>query len=206
MASGPGSWPYGAREAQQTFVTIAREIAKSETLWMLAFGEHVAEAQSAFAGCENIEVLEIETDDAWARDVGPTCVVNEAGEVRGIDWQFNAWGGAYDGLYAHWEKDNLAAEKICDALSLACYDAQDFVLEGGSVHATERERSGDGSLPARPGRNPKLTKEQIETKLLAYLGAEKVIWLPRIIGMRQTSMWIMYAPLSVRRGGSGLDG
>lgn len=43
--------------------------------------------------------------------VGPTCVVNGQGEVRGVDWQFNAWGGDYDGLYAHWEKDNAAAAR-----------------------------------------------------------------------------------------------
>lgn len=184
----PGSWPHGAKEAQQTFVTIAREIAKSETLWMLAFGEYFAEVKRVFADCENIEVLEIETDDAWARDVGPTCVVNEAGAVRGIDWQFNAWGGEYDGLYAHWEKDNLAAKKICEALSLDCYDAQNFVLEGGSIHS-----DGEGTLLVTEacllshGRNPALTKEQIEMKLLEYLGAEKVIWLPRGIYQDETN-------------------
>ena len=42
------------------------------------------------------------TDDAWARDVGPTFVVNDRGERRGIDWGFNAWGGAVDGLYPSW--------------------------------------------------------------------------------------------------------
>lgn len=40
-----------------------------------------------------------------ARDVGPTCVVDDHGAVRGVDWQFNAWGGMVDGLYAHWEKE-----------------------------------------------------------------------------------------------------
>ncbi|MFR4414389.1 MAG: agmatine deiminase family protein [Butyricicoccus sp.] len=34
----------------------------------------------------------METDDAWARDVGPTFVINGRGERRGIDWGFNAWG------------------------------------------------------------------------------------------------------------------
>lgn len=151
----PGSWPYGGAEAQGAFIQVARAIADSEEVWMLAGPEHLAQAQAAFAQDEKIHVLSIPTDDAWARDVGPTCVVNEAGQVRGIDWQFNAWGGSFDGLYAHWEQDNAAARAICEALGLDCYDAQHFVLEGGSIHS-----DGEGTLLVTEacllsgGRNP----------------------------------------------------
>lgn len=184
----PGSWPHGAKEAQQTFAEIARAIAESEQVWMLASGEGFTQAQKAFVGDPNIQVVEIQTDDAWARDVGPTCVVNEAGEVRGIDWQFNAWGGDFDGLYAHWEQDNLAASRICEALGMDCYDAQHFVLEGGSIHT-----DGEGTVLVTeacllsPGRNPQLHKGQIEELLKQYLGAGKVIWLPRGIWQDETN-------------------
>lgn len=184
----PGSWPYGAKEAQQTFAVIARAIAESETVWMLAEEGYSEEVRKIFSKDQNIRVLEIETDDAWARDVGPTCVINEAGTVRGIDWQFNAWGGAYDGLYANWEKDNLAASRICEALKMDCYDAQQFVLEGGSIHS-----DGEGTLLVTEacllskGRNPLLKKGQIEETLKQYLGAEKVIWLPRGIYQDETN-------------------
>ena len=60
-----------------------------------------------------------------------------------VDWQFNAWGGMVDGLYAHWEKDNAAARAICAALGMDCYDAQHFVLEGGSIHS-----DGEGTILA----------------------------------------------------------
>ena len=176
----PGSWPDGGREAQLVFARIARAIAQSEHVWMLAGSGHVQQVQACFAQDVNISVLEIETDDAWARDVGPTCVVNHAGEVRGIDWQFNAWGGEVDGLYAHWEKDNQAAVQICGALQMDCYDAQHFVLEGGSVHS-----DGEGTVLVTEacllskGRNPKMDRKEIEHQLKAYLGAEKIIWLPR---------------------------
>ena len=79
---------------------------------------------------------------------------------------FNAWGGEVDGLYASWEKDDAAAEAICDALDYPVYDAGDFVLEGGSIHS-----DGEGTLLVTeacllsPGRNPHLTKEEIEKKL-----------------------------------------
>lgn len=186
----PGSWPREGREAQETFCQVARAIGESEHVWMLCDREHFSKVCEIFREDEQITVLEIETDDAWARDVGPTCVVREvvpygaSGEdrkrsVRGVDWQFNAWGGAVDGLYAHWERDDAAADAICRALGLDCYDARELVLEGGSVHS-----DGEGTLLVTQscllsgGRNPKLTREQIERKLCQYLGAEKVIWLP----------------------------
>ena len=114
----PGSWLYGGRDAQPAFAQAARAIAESETVWMLAGPADAGAVQAEFAGDENIHVLTIETDDAWARDVGPTCVVDDHGTVRGVDWQFNAWGGMVDGLYAHWEKDNAAARAICAALGV----------------------------------------------------------------------------------------
>lgn len=184
----PGSWPHGAKDAQQAFAAIARAIAESEKVWMLAAPQYAKEVQELFSKDTDIRVLEIETDDAWARDVGPTCVINETGTVRGIDWQFNAWGGTYDGLYAHWEKDNLAASRICGALGIGCYDAQHFVLEGGSIHS-----DGEGTILATEacllskGRNPELGKCGIEKILKEYLGAEKVIWLPRGIYQDETN-------------------
>ena len=174
----PGSWPNGAIEAQEAFTRIAKAIAESEELWMLADQSHLAKVQQVFSDTPNVHPLEIETDDAWARDVGPTCVVN-GNQIRGIDWKFNAWGGDYDGLYAHWEKDDAAASKICDALGIKRYDAHPFVLEGGSIHS-----DGEGTVLVTEtcllskGRNPDLSKAQIEDKLKEYLGAQKIIWLP----------------------------
>ena len=184
----PGSWPHGGHAAQRTFAAVARAIAESEAVWMLAGPEALAAVEAEFAHDDAITVLPIETDDAWARDVGPTCVVDGKGTVRGVDWQFNAWGGSCDGLYAHWEKDNAAAPKICEALGLDWYDAQHFVLEGGSIHS-----DGEGTILATeacllsPGRNPRLTREQIEAQLCSYLGAEKVVWLPRGIYNDETN-------------------
>ncbi|MDO5391723.1 MAG: agmatine deiminase [Eubacteriales bacterium] len=184
----PGSWPDGAKEAQRTFTEIARAIAQSEQVWMLASSQHVKQVQEVFTDCPAVRVLEIETDDAWARDVGPTCVVSAEGDVRGIDWQFNAWGGEWDGLYAHWEKDNLVASRICEALEMDCYDAQHFVLEGGSIHS-----DGEGTVLVTEacllsrGRNPHMSKSEIEETLKEYLGAQKVIWLPRGIDQDETN-------------------
>ena len=185
----PGSWAYGARDARKAFAQIAEAIAEGEDIFMLAGPSSIESAKAAFSGkSENIHILPIETDDAWARDVGPTFVKNARKEVRGINWRFNAWGGEVDGLYASWEKDDAAAEAVCDALGYPVYDAGDFVLEGGSIHS-----DGEGTLLVTeacllsPGRNPRLTKEEIEKKLCEYLGAKKVIWLKNGIWQDETN-------------------
>ena len=139
---------------------------------------HMLERQVTCEG-KGIEVVELESDDAWARDVAPTFVKNADGIVRGINWSFNAWGGDYDGLYADWTKDNLVAKRFLEYAGFDCYDAEPFVLEGGSIHS-----DGDGTMLVTesclcsPGRNPKLSKAQIEEKLKQYCNVEKVVWLP----------------------------
>lgn len=174
----PGSWNYGAKKAREAFRRVALSIAESEKVYMLAEPDTAEHAREVFSGT-GVSVIEMESDDAWARDVGPTFVVNKEGDVRGIDWEFNAWGGAVDGLYAHWEKDDKVAEQFCRRLGYECYEAHPFVLEGGSIHS-----DGQGTVLVTeacllsPGRNPRMSKKEIEEKLKAYLGAEKVIWLP----------------------------
>lgn len=185
----PGSWTNGGKEAQVTFTEIAKAIAESEKVFLLCDEDHLEEVGELFKDEANILVYCIKTDDAWARDIGPTCVKNKQGQVRGIDWKFNAWGGDFDGLYLDYENDDAAAAEICEQLGLeAKYDAKHFVLEGGSIHS-----DGQGTVIVTEacllskGRNPQMTKEQIEEELKEYLGAKKVIWLPRGIEGDETN-------------------
>ena len=186
----PGSWNYGAKKAREAFKRVAWAIAESEEVFMLAEADVEENAREMLTGNpgHEIHVIRMESDDAWARDVAPTFVVNDEKNVRGIDWEFNAWGGDVDGLYAHWEKDDQVAEKVCEELHYDCYEAHPFVLEGGSIHS-----DGEGTVLVTAacllsaGRNPKLSKQEIEQKLCDYLGAQKVIWLERGIYNDETN-------------------
>ncbi len=173
----PGSWGRDPKVAQEAFLCVIRAAAHSGRVWLLAGKsdfEHAKEAAGNLA-----EVLEIESDDAWARDIAPTFVTN-GHEVRGISWRFNAWGGQADGLYTDYKKDDALAAAVCRALGCSYYDSGAFVLEGGAVCS-----DGEGTLLVTescllsPGRNPSLRKDSIERTLKDYLGAEKVLWLPR---------------------------
>lgn len=175
----PGSWPYGGVAAQTVFSEIARAIAKDETVFMLCNEKDYKAVKEHFKADENIEVLQVETDDAWARDVGPTCVKDKDGRVYGVDWCFNAWGGDYDGLYASYQKDDAAAAAVCQQLEIPVINAHPFVLEGGSIHS-----DGEGTLIVTKscllskGRNPSMSQQEIEDRLKHYTGCKKIIWLP----------------------------
>lgn len=182
----PGSWGNDPTPARKAFAEIITYLALHEEVYVLVSETSKVTAQQMLPS--TVHLLEIQTDDAWARDIAPTFVKDSAGAVRGIDWAFNAWGGAVDGLYTDYQNDDAAASAICCALQLPCYDAHPFVLEGGAIHS-----DGEGTLLVTEacllskGRNPHMTKAQITEQLCQYLGAEKVIWLPHGIYQDETN-------------------
>lgn len=175
----PGSWCYEAKYAEKVFAEIIEKISEFENVFVLASNKKFHHAKACLENVRNAEVLNINSDDAWARDTAPTFVVNGKGDIRAVDWQFNAWGGEYDGLYANWDNDDKIPYELCKKLGIALYDAHPFVLEGGSIHT-----DGEGTLITTEecllskGRNPQLTRAEIEENLKKYLGVKKIIWLP----------------------------
>ena len=171
------SWQYGGYAARKAFVQVAEAIARSEKVTVCASEAQYDNARAMLP--PEIRVVEMSSNDSWARDYAPTFVKNDVGEVRGIDWGFNAWGGLEDGLYFPWDKDNRMARKLCDLLDMDVYDKRDFILEGGSIHV-----DGEGtcmvteSCLLSKGRNPGLSREEIEDNLKKYLKVSTILWLP----------------------------
>ncbi len=81
---------------------------------------------------------------------GPTFVVNERGELRGVDWVFNAWGGISGGLYFPWDQDDLVARKVLEIEGCDRYRAP--AGDGGRRHPCRRRRHADHDrgMPAQP--------------------------------------------------------
>lgn len=170
------NWRLGGKPAQLAFVEVAKAISEFEKVTMCVSKQQYLNARELLP--ENVRVVEMSNDDAWMRDVGPTFLVNESGELRAVDWEFNAWGGLVDGLYFPWDQDDKIARKVCEIEEVDVYRTNGFVLEGGSIHV-----DGEGTCIATKecllseGRNPDHTVEQIEEMLSHYLNIEKVIWL-----------------------------
>ena len=158
------------KQAKVCYGEVAQTIARFETVNMLANKESIKEAK-AHCG-PTVNIIEAEIDDGWFRDSGPSFVINDKGEVAGVNWVFNAWGNKY----TH-EKDARAARFVLDHLGLKCFDC-DLVQEGGGIHV-----DGEGtvliteSCQLNKNRNPDLTKADVEKYLNDYIGVTKVIWL-----------------------------
>ncbi len=173
----PDNWRLGAKPAQKAFVDVATAISQFEPVTMGVSNRQFNNARGMLPN--QVRVVELSNDDSWIRDCGPTFVVNDQGEVRGIDWEFNAWGGLVNGLYFPWDQDDMVPQKVLNIEEKGRYRAP-IVLEGGSIHV-----DGEGTLYTTAeclldeGRNPSLSKSEIEAVLADYLNIEKVIWLPR---------------------------
>jgi agmatine deiminase len=165
------NWRGRAERAQEAFAVVAEAIAASEPVRMGASASQLERARALLPA--SVRVVELAGDDAWARDTGPTFVVDGSGGRRGVDWHFNAWGG----IYASWDRDERVAGRILEIEAVDRYRAP-LVLEGGSIHV-----DGEGTVLTTEecllnrNRNPGLSRDQVERALLDYLGAEKVVWL-----------------------------
>lgn len=89
----PDVWRNGAKPGQKVFVEVAKAIAEFEPVTMI-----VSKQQFLNARCQlpdHIRLVEMTNDCTWVRDCGPSFVKNDkTGEIRGVDWGFDAWGGA----------------------------------------------------------------------------------------------------------------
>lgn len=176
----PDNWRLGGKPAQAAFCAVARAIARFEPVTMGVSAAQYENACAHLADEPNIRLVEISSDDAWMRDTGPTFVIDDHGQVRGVDWEFNAWGGFNGGLYWPWNRDSQVARKVLGIERCARYTTPGFVLEGGAIHV-----DGEGTLVTteecllNPNRNPHLNREQVEQVLRDHLAVDTILWLPQ---------------------------
>jgi len=171
----PDTWRLGGKPAQRAFVEVATVIARFEPVTMGVSRGQYQNARNMLPPV--IRVVEMSHDDAWIRDCGPTFVVDDTGGIRGVDWDFNAWGGLEGGLYFPWDQDDLVPRKVLEIEGIDRYKAE-LVVEGGAL-----EVDGEGTLITtescmlNPNRNPQVKREDVEARLTEYLNVEKIIWL-----------------------------
>lgn len=161
----------GLPRARSAFARVARAIAQYEPVTMLVNpGDEADAAEQCGPGIQLCSVL---LNDSWLRDTGPTFLLNAAGQLAGVDWDYNAWGGNYKDF----ELDKALASKILDLTGAIPFKAP-LVMEGGAFHV-----DGEGTILTtrecllNPNRNPLLSEAAIEASLHEYLGAKKIIWL-----------------------------
>lgn len=110
----------------------------------------------------------VPSDDVWIRDSGPTVVL--AGDARrGIDWNFDAWGGKFP--HTH---DRQIAAHLCERSALERERAP-ITFEGGAIEGDGQGRVLCTRSVVR-GRGAE-DLAAVERALRALLGAREVVWL-----------------------------
>lgn len=160
-------------EARSTWAAVAHAIAEFEPVTMLVDPDEVDVAKRYLS--QDIQTVEVPLDDAWMRDIGPTFVHTDDGSVAAVDWVFNGWGGQD---WARWDRDCKVGAVVAELAGVPLVSSP-LVNEGGGIHV-----DGCGTVLVTetvqldPGRNPDLTKADVESELSRTIGATAVVWLP----------------------------
>ncbi len=178
-------WPGKFSSIRQVYREIVSYLSESEkTRIIVNPGEAHKRAENFLekesTDLANVEFYECPTDRSWIRDSGPFFVREKSGELRVLDFGFNAWA-----KYPDWENDDLVPGFIAEALRLDSKSptrlGRKIILEGGSIDA-----NGKGSLITtkqcllsadNQARNPSFERNDYETIFSEYLGATNILWL-----------------------------
>ncbi|MEO1239079.1 MAG: agmatine deiminase family protein, partial [Pseudomonadota bacterium] len=154
---------------QQTIANVANAIAEFEPVTMLASAVDHTSARRMLSAA--VELWDIPTEDLWCRDAGPIFAIDGARGLAVTHLQFNGWGGKQ----IH-RRDAQIAARVAEKLGLPLIPSG-LVGEGGGV-----EHDGHGLLMAHESswvndnRNPGVSRNDIEARLLDAYGAERMIW------------------------------
>ena len=179
-------WPRGAdrylygsaadyREVRAAFVQLIDVLAAFEPAVELGVDpSREAEARAEVGGRARVHALPL--DDAWARDTGPSFVVEgeDPPGLVGVCWSFNGWGQRF----APWERDAAVGRAVA-RLAGARAEESPLAWEGGAV-ATD----GTGRLLTTapvledPGRLGGRSAEETATALQGSLGGRELLVLP----------------------------
>lgn len=168
-------WNYMLDEVEACYMSVAEAISNHETLIIATPQPDLVSSKLAHLPHRNrICIVDIDTNDTWARDFGPITVETDGVPVA-LDFKFNGWGLKFAS-----NKDNLInrALKSKGVIAAELVNRLGFVLEGGSI-----ESDGNGTIMTTsncllsPNRNGEMSRQDIEDYLTQQFGARQVLWV-----------------------------
>jgi agmatine deiminase len=164
----------GLAQVRAAWAAVANAVVRFEPVTMVVDQQGLAAALAVLDPA--VDTLVAPLDDAWMRDMGPTFVHDEAGDVRAVDWVFNGWGAQ---SWAAWDRDSEIAPIVADAAGVAVVPSP-LVNEGGGIHVDGRGTVLVTETVQRdPGRNPGASRADVEAELSRTLGTHRAVWLRR---------------------------
>ena len=168
-------WNYMLDEVEACYMSVAEAISNHETLIIATPQPDLVSSKLAHLPHRNrICIVDIDTNDTWARDFGPITVETDGVPVA-LDFKFNGWGLKFAS-----DKDNLInrALKNKGVIAAELVNRLGFVLEGGSI-----ESDGKGTIMTTsncllsPNRNGEMSRQDIQDYLTQQFGARQVLWV-----------------------------
>jgi agmatine deiminase len=159
--------------AHKTWSNVANQASDFEPVSVVVHPQDIQTAKQYLSSA--IEMVEIEIDDAWIRDSGPTFAV-DGNELVAIDWVFNGWGAQQ---WAKFEQDALLASRIAKTIGVRTISSE-LTNEGGGIHVNGSDTVLlTETVQLGKERNPNWTREQVEKEIHEKLGTSKAVWLKR---------------------------
>lgn len=171
-------WDYMLEEVTACYVNIAVEILKRQKLIVVCHNAETVkyelkEHKDLFP---NLTLVELPTNDTWARDHSGISVINN-GKKQVYDFTFNGWGLKFASNYDNQISRGLFKNSIFKS-DVELINKKDFALEGGAL-----ESDGKGTLLTTSecllsaNRNSFMSKDEIEKYLKEVFGLNKILWI-----------------------------
>lgn len=175
-------WNYMLDEITACYVSIAKTILQyqkliivcnsaDEVLLQLKLDKSQAEMK------DRLILVELPTNDTWARDHGGISVINNKAQNILLDFTFNGWGLKFASNYDNIINRGLFQKKVFQK-EVKYINKKNFVLEGGAI-----ESDGKGTLLTTteclmsPNRNSFFNQDEIEQFLKNTFGLNRILWL-----------------------------
>ncbi len=163
------TWRNDCKNIRKVFAKLIDEISKEVDVHLLKNPKDTIKYNFR----NNVTILNIESNDSWARDVMPFKIGDKY-------YGFNFDG--YNGILDKFDFDNLIGEKYCQHFNLP-FDRLPMVVEGGAI-------VGNGTVGILTkewffDRNPNISQAEAES-ILNKLGFNSFLWLNKGLYLDET--------------------
>ena len=158
---------------QDTIAGIANAISQFEPVIMLAAKEHHRAARKLLSTA--VELWNIPTEDLWCRDSGPLFAIDPSGQRIVSHIRFNGWGDKQ----VH-RLDGRIPAAVAERLGIPVVSSGVVGEAGGVDHDGHGLMIAHESSWLNDNRNPVVSRNEIERRLLEAYGADEMIWSPGV--------------------------
>jgi len=159
-------WQHSIKNIQASYIEFINAIRKFQKCIVICDKPEIL--NNFFQNFNNIEIVNIKTNDTWIRDFGAIDFYKKK-KLKSYNFKFNAWGDKFESNLDDEFNKKFYKEELIDV---------NFILEGGSI-----DSNGDGVLLTtskcifNKNRNSAYKKSEILNKLKSLFGLKKIIVL-----------------------------